>query len=92
MTAIASHPQALVATADSVDAFGLLQRMAPSAYDASRLLDTAAIAYVHVDGAAVAALRARFVGAVRAQFQARPWRFRLERSGSGFCQGFATLR
>ena len=65
-----------MATADSVEAFGLLQRMAPSAYDASRLLDTAAIAYAHVDGTSVAVLRARFTGAVRAQFQARTARTR----------------
>lgn len=66
-----------MATADSLDAFGLLQRMAPSAYDASRLLDTAAIAYAHVNGAAVAALRAQYTGAVRAQFQARATPFAL---------------
>ena len=61
-----------MATVDSVEAFGLLQSMAPTSYDASRLVDVAAIAYAHIDAAAIAALRARFTGAVRAQFQARP--------------------
>jgi len=33
--------QALVATTDSVDAFSLLQNMAPMSYDSSRLIDVA---------------------------------------------------
>lgn len=58
-----------MATTDSVEAYSLLQAMAPAAYDSSRLIDTAAIAYAHVDGATIASLRTCFAASVRAQFQ-----------------------
>ena len=40
--------QALVATVDAVDAFLLLQNMAPLSFDSSRLVDVACIAYAQV--------------------------------------------
>ena len=42
--------QALLATVDSVDAFSLLQNMAPMSFDSSRLIDIACIAYAQVCG------------------------------------------
>ena len=42
------HAQALLATVDSVDAFSLLQNMAPMSFDSSRLIDIACIAYAQV--------------------------------------------
>ena len=63
--------QALMAAVDSIDAFSLLQNMAPMSYDSSRLVDVACIAYAHVDAAHVAELRGRFLATVEKQFQVR---------------------
>ena len=70
-----SAPQALMAAVDSIDAFSLLQNMAPMSYDSSRLVDVACIAYAHVDAAHVKELRAQFFATVEKQFQV----------GAGFC-------
>ncbi len=64
-----------MAAVDSIDAFSLLQNMAPMSYDSSRLVDVACIAYAHVDAAHVKELRARFFTTVEKQFQV----------GAGFC-------
>ena len=58
-----------MAAVDSIDAFSLLQNMAPMSYDSSRLVDVACIAYAHVDAAHVKGLRARFFATVEKQFQ-----------------------
>ena len=64
--------QALVSTTDSVDAFGLLQNMAPMSYDSSRLIDVACISFSTTDHAHLAALQARHRQTVLAQFAVRP--------------------
>lgn len=61
--------QALTATVDSIDAFSLLQNMAPMSYDSSRLVDVACIAYAHVDAAHIKELRGKFFVTVQRQFQ-----------------------
>lgn len=61
--------QALVATVDSVDAFSLLQNMAPMSYDSSRLVDVACIAYAHIDTTCITTLRHKFFATVEKQFQ-----------------------
>ena len=61
--------QALMATVDSIDAFSLLQNMAPMSYDSSRLVDVACIAYAHVDDAHIKELRGKFLPTVQRQFQ-----------------------
>ena len=61
--------QALVATVDSIDAFSLLQNMAPMSYDSSRLVDVACIAYAHVDAAHIKELRGKYLATVQRQFQ-----------------------
>lgn len=58
-----------MATVDSVDAFSLLQNMAPMSYDSSRLVDVACIAYAHIDTACITALRQKFFATVEKQFQ-----------------------
>ena len=58
-----------MAAVDSIDAFSLLQNMAPMSYDSSRLVDMACIAYAHVDAKHVRELRARFFATVEEQFQ-----------------------
>ncbi len=60
--------QALVATTDSVDAFSLLQNMAPMSYDSSRLIDVACISFSSTDHAHLASLQARHRQTVLAQF------------------------
>lgn len=60
--------QALVSTTDSVDAFSLLQNMAPMSYDSSRLIDVACISFSTTDHAQLAALQARHRQTVLAQF------------------------
>jgi hypothetical protein len=60
-----------VTTVDSVDAFSLLQNMAPMSYDSSRLVDVACIAYAHIDAASITALRQKFFATVEKQFQVR---------------------
>lgn len=60
--------QALVATTDSVDAFSLLQNMAPMSYDSSRLIDVACISFPSTDHAHLASLQARHRQTVLAQF------------------------
>lgn len=64
--------QALVSTTDSVDAFSLLQNMAPMSYDSSRLIDVACISFSTTDHAHLAALQARHRQTVLAQFAVRP--------------------
>ena len=59
-------------TVDSIDAFSLLQNMAPLSFDSSRLVDVACIAYAHVDSHHMEALRAGFEAAVHAQVQVMP--------------------
>ncbi len=54
---------------DSIDAFSLLQNMAPMSYDSSRLVDVACIAYAHVDAAHIKELRGKFFATVQRQFQ-----------------------
>lgn len=61
--------QALVATVDSVDAFSLLQNMAPLSFDSSRLVDVACIAYSHIDHAFMETLRRSFEDSVNAQVE-----------------------
>jgi hypothetical protein len=61
--------QALVATVDSIDAFSLLQNMAPMSYDSSRLVDVACIAYAHIDSLCIQGLRQQFFSTVQKQFQ-----------------------
>lgn len=63
--------QALVATVDSIDAFSLLQNMAPMSYDSSRLVDVACIAYAHIDLVCIKGLREKFFSTVQKQFQVR---------------------
>ena len=58
-----------MATVDSIDAFSLLQNMAPMSYDSSRLVDVACIAYAHVDAAHIRELRGKFLATVQKQFQ-----------------------
>lgn len=58
-----------MATVDSIDAFSLLQNMAPMSYDSSRLVDVACIAYAHVDAAHIKELRGKFFATVQRQFQ-----------------------
>ncbi len=58
-----------MATVDSIDAFSLLQNMAPMSYDSSRLVDVACIAYAHVDDAHIKELRGKFLPTVQRQFQ-----------------------
>ncbi len=58
-----------MATVDSIDAFSLLQNMAPMSYDSSRLVDVACIAYAHVDDAHITELRGKFLPTVQRQFQ-----------------------
>ena len=58
-----------MATVDSIDAFSLLQNMAPMSYDSSRLVDVACIAYAHVDDAHIKGLRGEFLPIVKKQFQ-----------------------
>ena len=58
-----------MATVDSIDAFSLLQNMAPMSYDSSRLVDVACIAYAHVDDAHIKGLRGEFLPIVQRQFQ-----------------------
>lgn len=60
--------QALVSTSDSVDAFSLLQNMAPMSYDSSRLIDVACISFSTTDHAQLAALQVRHRQTVLAQF------------------------
>lgn len=60
--------QALVATTDSVDAFSLLQNMAPMSYDSSRLIDVACISFSSTDHAHLARLQAKHRQTVLAQF------------------------
>lgn len=60
--------QALVATTDSVDAFSLLQNMAPMSYDSSRLIDVACISFSSTDRAHLARLQAKQRQTVLAQF------------------------
>ncbi|KAL0049768.1 hypothetical protein WJX82_009626 [Trebouxia sp. C0006] len=62
------YSQALVATTDSVDAFSLLQNMAPMSYDSSRLIDVACISFSSTDHAHLASLQARHRQTVLAQF------------------------
>lgn len=63
--------QALVATNDSVDAFSLLQNMAPMSYDSSRLIDVACIAFAGVSDKQLAVLRQAHRQTVIAQFAVR---------------------
>ncbi|KAK9834030.1 hypothetical protein WJX81_004746 [Elliptochloris bilobata] len=65
------YAQALLATVDSVDAFSLLQNMAPMSFDSSRLIDIACIAYAQVDAAELAKLRGLYYDEVKAQFEDR---------------------
>lgn len=58
-----------MATVDSVDAFSLLQNMAPLSFDSSRLVDVACIAYSHVDHDYMTNLRKGFETSVKAQVQ-----------------------
>lgn len=58
-----------MATVDSIDAFSLLQNMAPMSYDSSRLVDVACIAYGHVDAPHIKDLRGRFHASVQKQFE-----------------------
>ena len=52
-----------------MDAFSLLQNMAPLSFDSSRLVDVGSIAYCHVDHKHMQALRDTFTKVVQAQFQ-----------------------
>ena len=61
-----------MATTDSVDAFSLLQNMAPMSYDSSRLIDVACISFSSVDGAHLAGLQATHRQTVLAQFAVQP--------------------
>lgn len=61
-----------MSTTDSVDAFSLLQNMAPMSYDSSRLIDVACISFSTTDHAHLAALQARHRQTVLAQFAVRP--------------------
>lgn len=63
--------QALVATVDLVDAFSLLQNMAPMSYDGSRLLDTACIAFSNFTGDKLNSLREAYTSSVMSQFHVR---------------------
>lgn len=65
--------QALVATTDSVDAFSLLQNMAPMSYDSSRLIDVACISFSSTDRAHLASLQAKHRQTVLAQFAVIHW-------------------
>ena len=67
--------QALMATVDSIDAFSLLQNMAPMSYDSSRLVDVACIAYAHVDAAHIKELRGQYLATVQRQFQVAALQF-----------------
>ena len=60
-----------MATVDAVDAFSLLQNMAPLSFDSSRLVDVACIAYAHIDHAYLRNLRSGFEASVSAQVQVR---------------------
>ena len=60
-----------MATVDAVDAFLLLQVMAPMSYDSSRLVDVACIAYAHVSPESIHQLRSLYLPAVRNQFEVR---------------------
>lgn len=62
--------QALIATVDAVDAFLLLQNMAPLSFDSSRLVDVACIAYSEVDCKYMENLRSQFAASVDEQVQA----------------------
>ena len=53
---------------DSVDAFSLLQNMAPMSYDSSRLIDVACISFSTTDHVHLAGLQARHRQTVLAQF------------------------
>lgn len=61
--------QALIATVDTIDAFILLQNMAPLSYDSSRLVDVACIAFATVDKEHMGQLRSSFEGDVNARIQ-----------------------
>ncbi|KAK9810304.1 hypothetical protein WJX72_008307 [[Myrmecia] bisecta] len=63
------YSQALMATTDSVDAFSLLQNMAPMSYDSSRLIDVACIGFSSLSDTQLATLRAVYRTTVLAQFQ-----------------------
>lgn len=54
---------------DSVDAFSLLQNMAPMSYDSSRLVDVACIAYAYIDSLCIKNLRHQFFASVEKQFR-----------------------
>ena len=60
-----------MATNDSVDAFSLLQNMAPMSYDSSRLIDVACIAFAGVSDKQLAVLRQAHRQTVIAQFAVR---------------------
>ncbi len=83
-----------MATVDSVDAFSLLQNMAPMSYDSSRLVDVACIAYGHIDSLCVKNLRHQFFASVEKQFRVSspnliriPWEGNIFPSSSALCNG-----
>ena len=61
--------QALLATVDTIDAFILLQNMAPLSYDSSRLVDVACIAYADVNHEHMQQLRSSYEESVNARIQ-----------------------
>ena len=58
-----------MATVDAVDAFLLLQNMAPLSFDSSRLVDVACIAYYQVDCKYMEGVRSQFAASVDEQVQ-----------------------
>ena len=58
-----------MATVDTIDAFILLQNMAPLSYDSSRLVDVACIAYQDVNHSHMQQLRSGFEEVVNARIQ-----------------------
>ena len=70
-----------MATVDAVDAFLLLQNMAPLSFDSSRLVDVACIAYFQVDCQYMEGVRSQFTASVDEQVQVTPNNVPMSASG-----------
>jgi hypothetical protein len=63
----------LLSTADSLEAFKVLQHMAPMSYDSSRLVDVACIGFSHITHPYLNQLRSIYFAQVAQLVQACPF-------------------